>query len=204
MRGLAATLLAAVLAAGCGATTASREAADTTRGKELFSQKCGQCHTLADAGTAGETGPNLDNAFGFPRKQGFEESTFFEVTLEQMEIPAPPMPDYDDPSSKDTYLSEEDRISVAAYVASVAGKPVKRQASDPKSIFTASCGSCHTLGDAGTTGVVGPNLDDTKPSVEESERQIANGGGGMPAFKGQLSEEQIRALAEYIAQATGG
>jgi cytochrome c oxidase subunit 2 len=32
------------------------------QGKELFTQQCGSCHTLADAGTAGEIGPNLDEA----------------------------------------------------------------------------------------------------------------------------------------------
>lgn len=32
------------------------------QGKELFTQQCGSCHTLADAGTQGEVGPNLDDA----------------------------------------------------------------------------------------------------------------------------------------------
>jgi cytochrome c oxidase subunit II len=32
------------------------------QGKELFTQQCGSCHTLADAGTEGEVGPNLDEA----------------------------------------------------------------------------------------------------------------------------------------------
>jgi cytochrome c oxidase subunit II len=30
------------------------------QGKELFTQQCGSCHTLADAGTDGQVGPNLD------------------------------------------------------------------------------------------------------------------------------------------------
>jgi cytochrome c oxidase subunit II len=32
------------------------------QGKELFTQQCGNCHALADAGTEGEVGPNLDEA----------------------------------------------------------------------------------------------------------------------------------------------
>ena len=32
------------------------------QGKELFTQQCGSCHTLADAETLGEVGPNLDDA----------------------------------------------------------------------------------------------------------------------------------------------
>ena len=54
---------------------------------------------------------------------------------------------------------------------------------------------------AGTTGTVGPNLDESQVSFEDAVRQITNGGGGMPAFGDQLEDEQIRALARYI---TGG
>lgn len=190
-------------ASGCGAQAVSSSSADTSRGKELFSQKCGACHVLGDAGTAGQTGPNLDDAFGYPRKQGFDDSTFFEVTLEQMKIPAPPMPDFDDKADKANYLSDEDLISVAAYVAQVAGKPSEGaaagpQADDPASIFSASCGGCHTFGKADSTGSVGPQLDDTDITLEEAVQQIKKGGNGMPAFEGQLTDEQIQALAEYI------
>jgi cytochrome c6 len=201
----AAAALALIAAAtGCTGAAPSREGADTTGGKELFSQKCGQCHVLADAGTAGQTGPNLDDALGLPRAQGLEDSTLFAVTLRQMSIPAPPMPDFDEPDDKQNYLSKEQRVSIAAYVADVAGKRPKQQANDPKAIFTSSCGSCHTLADAGTTGTVGPNLDDTKPGLERAVSQITSGGGGMPPFKGRLSEEQIQALAEYVVESTGG
>ena len=197
-------LLAAVSLSGCGATTTSREGASTDRGKELFQQECGQCHTLADAGTAGEIGPSLDDGF-LARDQGFDESTYFEVVLGQMEIPGEPMPDYDEPGTE-TYLPEEDRVAIAAYVASVAGEPVEdggAAADDPQAIFTQSCGSCHVLSDAGTSGEVGPNLDESSVTVEQAAEQIANGGGGMPAFGDQLTEEQIQALAEYLVEARG-
>ncbi len=200
--GAVALVVAAGVLSGCGATTASREGVSIDRGKELFQQQCGQCHVLADAGTAGDIGPNLDDGFT-ARDQGFEESTYFEVVLEQMAIPGEPMPDFDEPGT-DTYLPEDDRIAIAAYVAEVAGKPVRDRGpatDDPKAIFTASCGSCHELADAGTTGTVGPSLDESRVDVEAAAEQIANGGGGMPAFRGQLSEEQIRALAEYVVGA---
>lgn len=75
---------------------------------------------------------------------------------------------------------------------------------DAKSLFTENCGGCHTLSDAGTAGTVGPNLDQTKLTVEQMETQITKGGGGMPPFGDTLSEEEIQALAEYIASVTGG
>jgi mono/diheme cytochrome c family protein len=201
---LSALLAAAALAsAGCGATTADRSAADPVGGKELFVQKCGGCHTLADAGTLGQTGPNLDDGFGFAREQGFDESTFFEVTLEKMKIPGygSVMPDFDEADDPDNYLEEHDLISIADYVASVAGTGAEAAApdsDDPENLFATSCGSCHVFSPAGTSGTTGPSLDETTLSVDEVARQIAQGGGGMPPFEGQLTEEQIQALAEYI------
>ena len=37
-------------------------AATAASGKDIFTTNCGGCHTLADAGTTGATGPNLDEA----------------------------------------------------------------------------------------------------------------------------------------------
>jgi cbb3-type cytochrome c oxidase subunit III len=182
----------------------SQQGANPDRGREIFTQKCGACHVLADAGTAGTVGPNLDDAFRFAREDGFDESTFYEIVLEQMRIPAPPMPDFDEPGTENT-LTERELRSVAAYVSEVAGRPREEpQADDPASIFAASCGSCHVLEAAGTTGTTGPNLDEAKPTVERAIEQITNGGGGMPPFRDQLSEEQIRALAEYVVESTQG
>ncbi len=191
---------------GCGGQAVDRSGADVNDGKEEFVARCGGCHTLAEAGTLGAIGPNLDWAFGASRDQGFAESTFFEIILEQMKIPGngSPMPEFDNPDDKANYLSEEQLRNVAAYVASVAGTDAKPAATDPKSMFVASCGSCHTLADAGTTGTVGPNLDDTNTTLEKAIAQITNGGGAMPAFKDTLSKEQIQALAEYVIGATGG
>jgi mono/diheme cytochrome c family protein len=72
-----------------------------------------------------------------------------------------------------------------------------------KQIFTSSCGGCHTLGDAGTSGQVGPNLDDLKPAKAVVVRQVNNGGGQMPSFKGKLSDAQIDAVATYVSSAAG-
>jgi mono/diheme cytochrome c family protein len=66
------------------------------------------------------------------------------------------------------------------------------------------CGVCHTLEAAGSTGTTGPNLDELKPSQEEAEEQVREGGGGMPAFEDRLSDEEIQAVAEYVAESAGG
>jgi len=72
-----------------------------------------------------------------------------------------------------------------------------------KQIFTANCASCHTLKDAGTTGTVGPNLDQLKPKQPVVEHQVEVGGGAMPPFKGTLSPTQITAVAKYVSSVAG-
>ncbi len=109
--------------AGCAGRAADFSSADRTQGKQLFVQQCGGCHTLADAATAGTVGPNLDHAFQGARAESggdFEESTFFQITLDQMRLAAPPMPDYDNGPQA---LPDQQLIDIAAYVASVAGQP---------------------------------------------------------------------------------
>jgi mono/diheme cytochrome c family protein len=66
-----------------------------------------------------------------------------------------------------------------------------------KVVFTqvAGCVSCHTLADAGSTGTVGPNLDEAKPSYDLVVERVTNGKGPMPPFKSQLSAKQIEDVA---------
>lgn len=75
-----------------------------------------------------------------------------------------------------------------------------------KQVFVGSsaCGTCHTLADAGTSGTVGPNLDDAKPSFDLVVERVTNGSGAMPPFKDTLSEQQIQDVAAYVSTAAGG
>jgi mono/diheme cytochrome c family protein len=75
-------------------------------------------------------------------------------------------------------------------------------AGEGKSLFTASCGGCHELSDAETTGSVGPTLDGAALDADTVKSKIAAGGGGMPA--GLLEGEEADAVAEYVAGASGG
>ena len=188
-------LATALLAAGCG-TGGISKGGDATQGKQLFLDKCGGCHTLADAGTHGTQGPNLDDAFAPSLKQGIEQVTIEQVVRDQIELAVPPMPQ--------DLVTGSNADAVAAYVASVVGKPSTSKASTSgKDIFVANCGSCHTLADAGTTGNVGPNLDQLKPPEKIVEHQVINGGGAMPAFKGTLTAAQIMAVAKYVSSVAG-
>ena len=76
-------------------------------------------------------------------------------------------------------------------------------AAGAKVFASAGCGSCHTLSAAKASGQVGPNLDDAKPGYDTVLAKVTNGGGGMPSFGGQLSEQQIRDVAAYVATSAG-
>ena len=69
---------------------------------------------------------------------------------------------------------------------------------------SAGCGACHTLSAAGSTGTVGPNLDDAKPSYELVVTRVTLGQGGMPAFQDQLEPQQIADVAEFVSSSAGG
>jgi mono/diheme cytochrome c family protein len=80
---------------------------------------------------------------------------------------------------------------------------------DGKAIFTVHCGGCHTLADAGTTGVVGPNLDQARPPKTLVVDQVTNGGAAMPSFTDNLSaghsltDAEIQAVADYVSSVAG-
>ncbi|WP_085026719.1 c-type cytochrome [Ensifer aridi] len=76
------------------------------------------------------------------------------------------------------------------------GRKVFLEISEPR------CGRCHTLADAGTTGKVGPSLDDMKPDAARVKTAIVNGIGPMPANE-TLREEQVDAVALYVSAVAG-
>ena len=69
---------------------------------------------------------------------------------------------------------------------------------------SAGCGSCHALEAAGSSGAAGPDLDQAAPDHETVVHQVTNGGGGMPAFGDQLSEQEIQDVAAFVVESTSG
>ena len=130
------TLLAAgaLVAAGCGAVghIDSASSGDPVKGKTLFKSTCGSCHALANAGTTGTIGPNLDDSFVYDKKQGFDESTIRDVVRGQIAYAneatgagiggrKPPGIAY--PGMPADLLHGQDAVDVAVYVAECAGTP---------------------------------------------------------------------------------
>jgi mono/diheme cytochrome c family protein len=104
--------------------------------------------------------------------------------------------------------AEPEESEAAAPVTGPAGgtKPGDPVAGKAVFIGPAGCGSCHTLADAGTTGTVGPNLDDAKPPYDLVIDRVTHGKAPMPAFgdQGILTEKQIQDVAAYVVKATSG
>ena len=191
--------------------------ANLDKGQQLFTQKCGSCHTLTGAGTNGEVGPNLDFAFKQARANGMDDDTIEGVIKAQVEYPRPA-----DPQQTEVYmpakLVEGDELNdVASYVASVAGVPgIKPPVLAPPQFFATNCGGCHTLAQAGTTGTTGPDLDEAlkgmspqqiSQSITDPNAQIAAGfpPNVMPSnFDQTLTPDQLQGLVSYLQTATGG
>ncbi|HEY2440011.1 MAG TPA: c-type cytochrome [Solirubrobacteraceae bacterium] len=204
-------------------------------GKVQFQKSCGSCHALNHAGTTGTAGPNLDDAFRQDRADGVKSTSIEGLVDYWIKYPDSQgvMPQM--------LLKGQAAQNVAAYVAAVAARPGKdtgalaqaggvsgTSAAAGKQVFTGpgGCGSCHTLAAAGTTGVVGPNLDTRlRPDCATPQSKQIRGAtlqkcietaivkpyayipsgfqaGVMPSTFGQtLKPSEITALVNFISTA---
>ena len=62
----------------------------------------------------------------------------------------------------------------------------------------AVCSTCHTLADAGSNADIGPNLNVIRPNKMRVINTVTNGIGVMPPYEGQLTLEEIEAVAHYV------
>jgi mono/diheme cytochrome c family protein len=222
-----------VLLGGCAV---KHPIASMVQGKVLFTSKCGSCHTLAHANTSGTTGPNLDDMFAQDRADGVKSTSIEGLVSYWIQYP-----DTQGVMPAGLYRGR-DAQDVAAYVAAVVAKPGKdtgqlalaggvtgTSAAAGKQVFTGvgGCGSCHTLADAGTHGVVGPNLNtDLRPNCASAQSKRVRGAslaqcirtaivkpyayipagykaGIMPStFGTTLKQNEITALVNYLTLAT--
>jgi mono/diheme cytochrome c family protein len=200
-----------VVASGCGTSSA-----DPQRGRELFRVKCGTCHTLAQAGSTAQIGPNLDHAFAAARAEGNDSDTVEGVVKAQVEYPrlnngntAVSMPA--------DLVTGQDLDDVAAYVGEWAGvpgaAPPQVEGGPGAQVFANNgCGGCHTFAAAESGGVTGPNLDKVLPgqqaamikeSIVDPNAKIAKGYAANvmpPNFEEILSSQELEDLVEYLME----
>ncbi len=218
-----------------GGCAVKHPTANLVSGKVMFQKSCGSCHTLAHANTSGTTGPNLDDAFRQDKSDGVKSTSIQGLVDSWIRYPNTQgvMPA--------GLVEGQDAQDVAAYVAAVAARPGQDtgalaaaggvQGTSPaagKQVFTGvgGCGSCHTLAAAGTTGTVGPNLDqDLKTSCASAQSKQVRGAtlqdciktaivspykyipsgykaGVMPSnFAQTLKPNEIQALVNFLSTA---
>jgi mono/diheme cytochrome c family protein len=184
-----------------------QEDANIDNGRALFTQNCGTCHALAEAGSTVNIGPDLDAAFKEARANGMDQDTIEGVVENQVENPRPSSPEDTATYMPANIVEGDDLRDVAAYVARYAGVP----GIEPPSIsefFVGTCGGCHTFTPAGTAGQIGPNLDETltgqtpeqiRQSIVEPDAQATPGfdTGIMPSFS-TLPPEQLEMLIQFL------
>jgi mono/diheme cytochrome c family protein len=207
---------------GCG-----RDEPDLSNGKAQFVEKCGSCHTLGRAGTAGTQGPSLDKAFQTALADGIDRDTVEGIVHRQILHPRR------NSAMPAGLVKDDDARDVAAYVGYAAAKSGDdqgalasaglAQAKTGDQIFTAAgCAGCHTFSPAGSNGTIGPNLNELAAAADKREpgksaedyvREsllkpdafLAPGfGNAMPSFDGRLTDKQIQALIDYLLKSGGG
>jgi mono/diheme cytochrome c family protein len=221
---LAAALCAVAVTLPLGAC--GRGEPDLSNGKAQFVEKCGSCHALGRAGTAGTQGPSLDAAFQTALADGIDRDTVEGIVHKQILHPRR------NSIMPAGLVTGENAKDVAAYVAFAAAKSGDdsgalataglAQAKTGEQIFTAAgCAGCHTFGPAGSNATIGPNLDElaaaagnrepgksaeqyVRESLLTPEAFLAPGfGNSMPSFEGRLTDEQIQTLIDYLLQSGG-
>jgi cytochrome c2 len=219
--------LVVAIVSGCG-TGGAAHGGDANRGKKLFvsEARCGSCHTLRDAGSRGQVGPNLDDAFAESKAEHFRLSTIQNVVLDQIRFP----------TSKSgmpaNLVKGQDAKDVAAYVARCAAAN-PRNPSDKAAcpgIATAGkggqglyaslgCQGCHSLDGSKSTGPTFKGLFGSKvmltngqtvtadeayllDSIVDPDKEIVKGyqPGVMTSVikKGQIPQDQAKQLVDFI------
>jgi cytochrome c6 len=77
------------------------------------------------------------------------------------------------------------------------------RAEDVAALYQAKCKMCHGVDGKGTSvgkTMGAPDLTAVKLSAADAAKVIENGKGKMTAYKGKLSDADIKALGEYVAK----
>jgi ubiquinol-cytochrome c reductase cytochrome c subunit len=173
-------------------------------GKLLFDQTCSSCHGsrangVSPSGTA-TIGPNL---------QGVGAATVdFWITTGRM--PAADIKAIE-AERKPPRLTDKQALQVAAYInsldPSVPAVPTPHlkgaDLADGADLFQLNCAACHTItgaGDALAFGTNAPSLQDKEITPQQVAEALRIGPANMPRFSGNLSDNQLRDVVDYVTQ----
>jgi quinohemoprotein ethanol dehydrogenase len=141
--------------------------------------------------------PHGENFWVFSLKGTMEEEKSTEAEAEGTEHKGESEPKNEESPAEETSKEGEEE-------AAAGGGGATADAAAGAEVFEENCSTCH--GATGHGGNGGPDLR-TMPLAKTqagAEKQVTNGGGGMPAFKGQLSEEEIANVAAFVVEKVVG
>jgi len=173
---LAGLLLLVGTACGTGGVA---EGGNAGQGRKIFQGKgrCGSCHTLADAASKGQIGPNLDDAFAADKDDGFKESAIQNVVLAQIRFPTKGS------GMPANLVRGSDAEDVAAYVAKCAASTDKTACPGTaaggggggKGLYASlGCQSCHSLDGSASTGPTFKGLFGSKVKLTSGQTVTAD------------------------------
>jgi cytochrome c2 len=213
--------LTAVVAAGCG-TGGAAHGGDANHGKKLFvaEARCGSCHTLKDAGSRGQIGPNLDDAFARPKAEKYKQSSIQNIVLDQIRFPTSVS------GMPANLVKGQDAKDVAAYVALCAASkdknacPGTAPGTGGQGLYASlGCQGCHSLDGSKSSGPTFKGLFGSKvaltngqtvtadeayllESILDPDSKIVKGyqPGVMSSVikKGQVKQDQAKQLVDFI------
>jgi cytochrome c553 len=94
------------------------------------------------------------------------------------------------------------RLCLLAGLLTACGAGGGEEAVGKQVFIDAGCGDCHSLAATGSTGTIGPDLDQVRPDVARVVQQVMQGGGAMPSFGDRLSESEIQDVARFVSAST--
>lgn len=177
------------------------------QGKAAFANNCAPCHGVGAAGAVGY--PNLN-----------DDDWLWGGTLTEIHTTIAHGVRSGDPEGHDTampafgatgMLAADDIITVANYVRSLSGLPVRAGVDLARGgrIFADNCAPCHGDDGKGNNDLGAPNLTDRIWLYGADEASVVatvtnSRAGVMPAWAGRLDPATINALAVYVHTLGGG
>lgn len=174
-------------------------------GKSAFKDNCATCHGTGGEGGKGYPNLNDDDWLWGGKLADIHQTLQYGIRADSYETRLSQMPAF----GQEKLLEREDIDAVVEYVMSLSNGEAANAESQGFQIFQQNCAACHGADAKGDTEFGAPNLTDAiwlyGGSHEEIFRTVYYSRNGMmPAWKGRLDENTIKALSVYIHQLGGG
>jgi cytochrome c oxidase cbb3-type subunit 3 len=177
------------------------------QGRAAFANNCAPCHGAGAAGAKGYPNLNDDDWLWGGSLTEIHETIAYGVRSGDPKDHESAMPAF----GKTGMLLADDIITVANYVRSLSGLPVRPSADLAKGnkIFADNCAGCHGDNGKGNKDLGAPDLADQIWLYGSDEAAIVetitnSRAGVMPAWSARLDNATINALAVYVHTLGGG